>query len=143
MVLVCSGDLGGDQRRVGDLEASVSGVGRHSIGSPGSESEACGCFPVVGEPAGCVEGVVGERVAPVGEDSSPSDRRELFGITHRDEPPSVDAHEVDEAGQIRGRGHARFIEENRGARGPGCRPTAMTGEEPGEAANDAPPSRTR
>ena len=79
-----------------------------------------------------------EGFAPVGEHAASADRRELGGVADGDQAPPVLPYEIDEAGEVGGGSHARFVEDHGRARRQARRAAVLVaGEEPGEGVGSA------
>ena len=114
------------------MDPPVGDVGVCGFGPAGAQDEAGSSFPLMVEAAWGVERVAWEGVAPVGEHAAAPDSRQLFGIADGDEAPLAGLGEVNEAGEVGGRGHACLVEDHRRACRPRRRRVAMTREEPSE-----------
>ncbi len=100
-------------------EAAVVGVLLGGVRVAGAEQETGLGLPLLPKALRGLELDVGDGVAPVGEHATTADGGKLCRVSDGDESPVVAFDEVDEAGEVVGRGHAGFVEDDGRAGGPG------------------------
>ena len=81
-----------------------------------SQAQRRGGFTVVGEPVDPLQLDRPRRRADLAEQATATDGLELSVITHQHQTPLLTRREPGEMVQVRGRQHARLVDDQRGAR---------------------------
>ena len=112
--LPCVDDLGFHLFVGSAVEAALSFVFGEDGGVAGSETEAGGAFPFVGEAVDLVEFCRPVEVDEMGEHASPADRSELAGVADEDDAPVVLVGETGKGCQFGGGGGCGLVDNQRG-----------------------------